>query len=241
MRLIAVENYEELSKKASDIIAAQVMLKPDSVLGLATGSSPVGVYKNLVALCKNGDLDFSKCHSVNLDEYIGLAPENEQSYRYFMNKNLFSGINILPENTHIPNGIAEDENAECTRYDTLIRSLGGIDLQLLGLGNNGHIGFNEPAGEFSTGTHCVDLTERTINANKRFFTSVDDVPRRACTMGIRDIMDAKTVLMIVSGESKADALHASLFGPVTPEVPASILQLHPNFIVIGDKPAVSKL
>ena len=241
MRIIAAENYEDLSKKAAEIIAAQVTLKPESVLGLATGSSPIGLYKNLIERCKKGELDFSKCRSVNLDEYIGLSPEHDQSYRYFMENNLFYGINILPENTNVPSGIAEDEEAECARYDALIHDLGGIDLQLLGIGNNGHVGFYEPADAFSTGTHCVDLTESTIDANKRFFASIDDVPRRACTMGIREIMQAKTVLLIASGEGKAKALKAALYGPVTSEVPASILQLHPDFIVVADQAALSEL
>ena len=241
MRIISVENYEELSSRAADIIAAQVILKPDCVLGLATGSSPVGTYKKLIERCEKGELDFSRCKSVNLDEYLGLDPENDQSYRYFMNANLFSGINIQPENTNVPSGIAEDADAECARYDALIKSYGGIDLQLLGLGNNGHIGFNEPAEFFSTGTHCVDLTENTIQANKRFFESEADVPRRACTMGVREIMQAKTVLMVVSGEAKANAVRDAFFGPVTPHVPASILQLHPDFILVADKAALSKV
>jgi len=241
MRLIAVETYEELSKRASDIIAAQVILKPDSVLGLATGSSPVGTYEKLIERCRAGELDFSKCRSVNLDEYLGLKPDNDQSYRYFMEKNLFHGINILPENTNVPSGVASDPEAECARYDALIDSLGGIDLQLLGLGPNGHVGFNEPADEFIPGTHCVDLTESTIEANKRFFASVDEVPRRACTMGIRAIMQAKTVLMVVNGEAKAEAVRAMVTGPVTPRCPASILQLHPDFILVADKAARSKL
>jgi len=239
MRIISVENYEELSTKAADIIAAQVILKPDCVLGLATGSSPVGTYKKLIERYEKGELDFSGCRSVNLDEYLGLDPENDQSYRYFMNTNLFGGINIKPENTNVPSGIAVDSAAECARYDALIKSLGGIDLQLLGLGNNGHIGFNEPAEAFSTGTHCVDLTENTIQANKRFFASEEDVPRRACTMGVREIMQAKTVLMVVSGEAKAQAVRDAFFGPVTPHVPASILQLHPDFILVADKAALS--
>jgi len=241
MRLIKTENYEELSLRAADIIAAQVILKPDCVLGLATGSSPVGVYGELISRCKKGELDFSKVRSVNLDEYLGLEPTNDQSYRYFMNKNLFEGINILPENTNVPSGIAEDADAECKRYDALIASLGGIDLQLLGIGPNGHVGFNEPDDCFAAGTHCVDLTESTIEANKRFFASIDEVPRRACTMGIREIMQAKTVLMVANGEAKADAVRAMLKGPITPRCPASILQLHPNFILVADEAALSKL
>ena len=232
MRIIKVKDYEEMSRKAADFIAAQIILKPNIVLGLATGSTPIGTYENLVRLNKDGCVDFSQVTSINLDEYYGLEPTHDQSYRYFMNKHLFSKININPENTHVPNGKADDIDAECRRYDNLIEKSGGIDLQLLGIGHNGHIGFNEPSDEFVPDTHCVSLTESTINANSRFFKSRDEVPRKAITMGIKAIMQAGKVLLIASGEDKKEILKKALFGPVTPRVPASILQLHRDLTVI---------
>jgi len=232
MRIIKVKDYEEMSRKAADFIAAQIILKPNTVLGLATGSTPIGTYENLVRLNKDGCVDFSQVTSINLDEYYGLEPTHDQSYRYFMNKHLFSKININPENTHVPNGKADDIDAECRRYDNLIEKSGGIDLQLLGIGHNGHIGFNEPSDEFVPDTHCVSLTESTINANSRFFKSRDEVPRKAITMGIKAIMQAGKVLLIASGEDKKEILKKALFGPVTPRVPASILQLHRDLTVI---------
>ena len=241
MRIYEGSDYESMSLRAADIIAAQVILKPDCVLGLATGSSPVGAYQRLVERCKNGELSFSQVKTVNLDEYVGLAPDHDQSYRYFMQDNLFDHVDIRPENTHVPNGLTENAEKEGQRYDKLINSLGGIDLQLLGLGNNGHIGFNEPCGEFPVGTHEVKLTESTIQANKRFFASEDLVPRRAITMGIGSIMKAKRILLVVSGKGKAEILKKVLTGPVTPEVPASILQLHRNVTVCADSEALSEL
>jgi len=232
MRIIKVKDYEEMSRKAADFIAAQIILKPNTVLGLATGSTPIGTYENLVRLNKDGCVDFSQVTSINLDEYYGLEPTHDQSYRYFMNKHLFSKINSNPENTHVPNGKADDIDAECRRYDNLIEKSGGIDLQLLGIGHNGHIGFNEPSDEFVPDTHCVSLTESTINANSRFFKSRDEVPRKAITMGIKAIMQAGKVLLIASGEDKKEILKKALFGPVTPRVPASILQLHRDLTVI---------
>ncbi|NLX78191.1 MAG: glucosamine-6-phosphate deaminase [Clostridiaceae bacterium] len=232
MRIIKVKNYEEMSKKAADIIAAQILLDPGTVLGLATGSTPIGTYDRLVELNKNGDIDFSRVTTINLDEYCDLEPTHEQSYRYFMNKHLLTRVNINLENTHVPNGKARDTDAECRRYDDLIEKAGGIDLQLLGIGHNGHIGFNEPSDEFVPGTHCVKLTESTINANSRFFNSIDEVPKRAITMGIRAIIQAKRALLIASGEDKKEILKKALFGPVTPQVPASILQLHRDLIVV---------
>ena len=184
MRVYKVKNYDEMSRKAANLIAAQIITKPDSVLGLATGSTPVGTYKYLVEKYNNGDLDFSEVKTANLDEYKGLTRESEQSYYYFMYSNLFQHVNINMDNTNIPNGMADDADAECRRYEDVIRSLGGVDLQVLGLGHDGHIGFNEPADIFEGPTHCVDLTEMTIEANKRFFASADDVPRQAFTMGI---------------------------------------------------------
>ena len=232
MNFITVKSYEELSSKAAAIIASQVTLKPDCVLGLATGSSPVGAYKLLVEACKNGELDFSSVTSVNLDEYEGLDGTNDQSYRYFMNKNLFEGINIDIAKTFVPNGCAADLAAEGKAYDEHIKALGGIDLQLLGIGLDGHIGFNEPDQFFTAETHAVDLDESTIKANARFFESEADVPRRAITMGMMSIMQAKKVLLIANGAAKKDIVNKAFFGPITPLVPASILQLHPDVTVI---------
>jgi len=232
MRIIKVNDYEEMSRKAADLIASQVILNPKSVLGLATGSTPIGTYENLAELHKKGRVDFSQVTTINLDEYCGLEPTHDQSYRYFMNKHLFSKINIKLENTHVPNGKADDIDAECARYDDLIEKAGGIDLQLLGIGHNGHIGFNEPSDEFVPDTHCVSLAESTINANSRFFRTRDEVPRKAITMGIRPIMHARRVLLLASGEDKKEILKKALFGPITPRVPASILQFHKDLIVI---------
>ena len=239
MRIYEAEDYQDMSRKAANILAAQVILKPDCVLGLATGSSPVGTYDQLVEGYNRGDLDFSEVKTVNLDEYIGLDRGNDQSYYYFMHSHLFDRINIDPANTNVPDGMAEDIGAECERYEELIRSLGGVDIQLLGIGRNGHIGFNEPADAFDRMTHCVDLTESTIEANKRFFASADDVPRQAVSMGIGTIMKAKKILLIASGKDKADAVAKAFFGPVTPEVPPSILQLHDVVVGSADRAALS--
>ena len=241
MQIYRAKDYEDMSKKAANIIASQVVLKPDCVLGLATGSTPIGAYKNLVEKYEQGDLDFSQVTTVNLDEYKGLPRENDQSYYYFMHDNLFDHVNVKPENTHLPDGTKEDANEECARYEELIRSLGGQDLQLLGLGHNGHIGFNEPDTVFEKTTHCVDLQDRTIEANKRFFASADDVPKQAYTMGIGTIMQSKKILVVVSGEDKADTVAKAFFGPVTPEVPASILQFHKDVILVADEAALSKV
>ena len=241
MRIIKTKSYEEMSKKAANIIASVVTLKPDCMLGLATGSSPIGTYDELVKKYEAGDLDFSEVTTVNLDEYKGLPKENEQSYYYFMHEHLFNHVNIKEENTNVPDGTQPDGEKECARYEELIRSLGGVDLQLLGLGHNGHIGFNEPADAFDKTTHCVDLTESTIEANKRFFASADEVPRQAYTMGIGTIMQAKKILIIVSGEDKADIVRDAFFGPVTPQVPASILQMHSDVTLVADEAALSKI
>lgn len=241
MQIYRAKDYEDMSKKAANIIASQIVLKPDCVLGLATGSTPIGAYKNLVEKYEQGDLDFSQVTTVNLDEYKGLPRENDQSYYYFMHDNLFDHVNVKPENTHLPDGTKEDSDEECTRYEELIRTLGGQDLQLLGLGHNGHIGFNEPDAIFEKATHCVDLQESTIEANKRFFASADDVPKQAYTMGIGTIMQAKKILVVVSGEDKADTVAKAFFGPVTPEVPASILQFHKDVILVADEAALSKV
>lgn len=235
MRYIEVENYEQLSVAAANIIASQVILKPNSVLGLATGSSPVGAYKELIKKYQNGELDFSNVTSVNLDEYIGLDGDNDQSYRYFMNTNLFNHVNIDKEKTFVPSGIAADIEKECKEYDDNIARLGGIDLQLLGIGLDGHIGFNEPDEVFTKATHKVTLDESTIEANARFFQSIDDVPRAAVTMGMGGIMGAKRVLLIANGESKKEIIEKAFFGPIDPKVPASILQLHSDLTVIYSK------
>lgn len=232
MKLIKTDSYEKLSRQAANILSAQVILKPRSVLGLATGSSPIGTYRQLINWYNKGDLDFSQVTTVNLDEYCGLGADNSQSYRYFMNENFFKHINIDLDKTHVPNGLNSDMEAECRRYDALIESLGGIDLQLLGIGHNGHIGFNEPKGSFEKTTHIVELKQSTIEANARFFDSVSEVPTRAVTMGIKSIMNAKKIILIANGRDKKDIVERAIFGPVTPEVPASILQLHPDLTVI---------
>lgn len=241
MRIIEAKDYQEMSRKAAEVIAAQVTMKPNCVLGLATGSSPIGTYDQLVEWYEKGDLDFSTIKTVNLDEYRGLTHDNDQSYYYFMHEHLFDRVNIDPANTNVPDGTEPDAEKECARYEELIKSYGGIDLQLLGLGHNGHIGFNEPADAFTVTTNCVDLTESTIEANKRFFASADDVPRQAYTMGIGTIMKAKKILVVVNGEGKADIVAKAFFGPVTPEVPASILQLHPDVTIVADADALSKI
>lgn len=240
MEIIRARDYDHMSRQAANILSAQVILHPDSVLGLATGSSPIGTYKQLIKWYEKGDLDFRRVRTVNLDEYVGLAADHEQSYAHFMRVNFFDHINIDLKNTNIPDGTNMDEEEECARYNAIIRKLGGVDLQLLGIGPNGHIGFNEPGDCFVKGTHKVELTETTINANKRFFASIDDVPRYAYSMGILDIMQAERVVMVASGENKADAVRDAFFGPVTPQVPASILQLHKNFTLVADEAALSK-
>ncbi len=239
MKIIKAKDYTEMSRIAANLIGAQVIIKPNCVLGLATGSTPIGTYEHLASAYENGDLDFSQVKSINLDEYRGLSPENDQSYRYFMNTNLFSKVNIDINNTHVPNGLEPDAAKACADYDKIIEDAGGIDLQLLGLGLNGHIGFNEPSDSFTCGTNCVDLTQSTIDANSRFFESYDDVPKQAYTMGIKSIMQAKKVVVVVNGKNKAQIVKDAFFGPVTPQVPASILQLHPDVTIIGDAEAMS--
>lgn len=239
MKIIRAKDYKDLSRKAANVISAQVILKPDSVLGLATGSSPIGTYEQLVSWYNKGDIDFSMVKTVNLDEYRGLPKSDPQSYDYFMHEHFFDHVNIKPENIHLPDGMASDPDAECARYDRLVKRLGGVDLQLLGCGRNGHIGFNEPADCFAKGTHVVGLTDSTIEANKRFFASADDVPRQALSMGIQTIMQARRILIVISGEDKAEAVKNGFFGPITPQVPASILQLHPNVVAIVDEAALS--
>jgi glucosamine-6-phosphate deaminase len=239
MKIYRAKNYEDMSRKAANILSAQVILKPNCVLGLATGSSPLGVYKQLIDWYRKGDVDFSETTTVNLDEYRGLGPENPNSYCYFMRHNFFAHINISSEKTYILNGAEKDADKECARYENVLRDLGGIDMQLLGLGHNGHIGFNEPGAFFDRDTHCVSLTESTIAANVRFFGRLEDVPKQAYTMGIRSIMKARRIVLIASGTHKAEIVKKAFFGPVTPQVPASVLQLHNNVILVGDEEALA--
>ncbi len=241
MIIYKAKDYKDMSRKAANILSAQVIMKPNCVLGLATGSSPIGTYQQLIEWYIKGDLDFSDVKTVNLDEYKGLSRENKQSYYYFMRENFFKHINIDPGNTFLPDGMAVDDSAECERYNQIIHSLGGIDLQLLGLGHNGHVGFNEPEQAFEKETHCVALTESTINANSRLFDHSEEVPRYAYTMGIKTIMQARKIVVVVSGEDKADIVKTAFFGAVTPSVPASILQMHNDVILVGDEAALSKL
>ena len=241
MRIIRAKDYEDMSRKAANIISSVMTLKPDCVLGLATGSSPVGTYKHLIRRYENGDLDFSRVTSVNLDEYKGLDRENSQSYYYFMRENLFSHVNIRMENTYIPDGTEADSEKACSAYNEILHNVGSVDLQLLGIGHDGHIGFNEPADTFAKETHCVDLTDMTIEANARFFASRDEVPTQAYTMGIQTIMSARKVLMVASGADKAKIIREAFFGSVTPKVPASILQFHPDFILVADEAALSEV
>ena len=241
MRIYQESDYEAMSRRAANLISAEVIRNPACVLGLATGSTPVGTYKQLAVWSQKGDFSFKEVTTVNLDEYKGLAPTHDQSYRYFMQANFFDHIDIDVARTHVPDGLAADPDAECARYDELVRSLGYADLQLLGLGRNGHIGFNEPCDEFVVPTHVVDLTESTIEANARFFDSRDEVPRQALTMGIGVIIGAKKIVMVASGADKADAVYGMVKGPVNPQLPASILQLHPDVTLVADKAALSKL
>jgi len=241
MRIYQQSDYAAMSRRAAHIIAAEIHRNPACVLGLATGSTPIGTYENLIAWNKAGEISFKEVKTVNLDEYKGLAPTHDQSYRYFMQHNLFDHIDIDPANTHVPSGLAEDAQAECEAYDQLVASFGYADLQLLGLGHNGHIGFNEPDDHFTKATHVVDLTQSTIDANARFFASIDDVPRQALTMGVGCIMAARRVLLVANGAGKADAIYRMVCGPITPDCPASILQLHNDVIVVGDEAALSKV
>ena len=232
MKFITVKSYEELSFKGATMIAAQMIQKPDCVLGLATGSSPEGIYENLVKWYKDGILDFSQVTSVNLDEYVGLNGDHPQSYRYFMQDKLFNHVNICREKTFVPNGCAADYAKECAAYDQMIADMDGIDLQLLGIGLDGHIGFNEPGDHFDGATHVVDLHASTIEANSRFFDSADEVPKQAVTMGMMSIMRSKKILLVANGAAKKDILLRACNGPITPEIPASLLQLHPDVTVI---------
>ncbi len=240
MKIYRAKDYNDMSRKAANLISAQIIMKPNCVLGLATGSTPVGTYRQLVEWYEKGDLDFSEVMTVNLDEYKGLTRDNPQSYYYFMNEHLFGKVNINKTRTFLPDGTEPDSNTACENYNEILRAVGDVDLQLLGLGHNGHIGFNEPGESFSTETHCIDLSEQTINANARFFETLDEVPRQAYTMGIKTIMSARRILIIVSGEDKAEIVKRAFFGPITPQVPASILQLHRNVTLVADEAALSK-
>lgn len=239
MRIYVAKDYQDMSRKAANIISAQVIMKPNTVLGLATGSTPEGTYRQLIEWYEKGDIDFSMTKSINLDEYLGLSSDNEQSYAYYMDKHFFSHINIKKENTNLPNGLEKDAKKECNRYNQVIRDLGGIDLQLLGIGGNGHIGFNEPGEAFEKETHCVKLTDDTIKANARFFDTMEEVPKYAYSMGIKNIMQAEKILLIASGESKAEALYQAIYGPIHPGMPASILQLHNHVTIVADEAAFS--
>ncbi len=238
MKIYCAKDYEQASRITANILAAQIILKPDCVLGLATGSTPIGAYENLIKRYEAGDLDFSSVHSINLDEYRGLTPSNSQSYRYFMNTHLFDHVNIDKKNTFVPDGLEDDKEKACQDYDEIIRSHGGIDLQLLGLGHNGHIGFNEPGDSFAKTTHCVTLAESTVAANARFFASASEVPKEAYTMGIQSIMQAKKILVMVCGKDKKKIVQKAFYGSITPQVPASVLQLHPDVILVGDEAAL---
>lgn len=241
MRVIKVKDYDEMSRVAAGFISSMVILKPDCVLGLATGGTPEGTYKELIRAYNDGTLDFSDVKSVNLDEYHGLASDNDQSYHYYMVNKLFNHINIKKKNYYLPNGLAEDTAKECGRYNDVITSLGGVDLQLLGIGVNGHIGFNEPDEELNKDVHLAKLTDSTIEANSRFFKTYDDIPKHAFTMGVGTIMEARKIVLIASGKNKAKIMPAVINGPITTAVPASLLQLHPDVVIIADEDALSLL
>lgn len=241
MRILVCKNYDEMSKKAAQMILSQVTLKPNSVLGLATGSTPVGMYKELVKMYNEKLIDFSEVSTFNLDEYYNLPKASDQSYDYFMRVNLFNHINVKNENIHIPNGMASNIELECETYDKQIKESGGVDIQVLGIGHNAHIGFNEPTINFERGTHLVDLKESTIEANARFFEKIEDVPKKAITMGTGSIFKARKIMLLACGDSKADAIYNTVYGKVIPEVPASILQFHNDIVLILDEAAASKL
>ena len=241
MRIFCGKDYSDMSRKAANLVSAQLLIKPDSVLGFASGSTPVGMYEELVARFRLGDLDFSMAAAVSADEYKGMPPENEQSYRYYMNTQLYDHVNIRKERTFLPDGMAADSGAACADYETLLQKLGGVDLQILGIGHNGHIGFNEPGTSFPDETHLVDLAASTVAANRRFFQREEDVPRQALTMGIGTILRARRILLLASGKEKAAVLKRAFTGPVTPELPASALRLHRDVILVGDEAALSEL
>lgn len=239
MRIVVAKDYDQMSRMAAIVVASRVILQPDCVLGLATGQTPLGLYRNLVEFYRHGDLDFSRVTTFNLDEYVGLGPNHPCSYHRYMRENLFDHVNLRPERCHIPRGDAEDLEEECRRYEEAICAAGGVDLQILGLGVDGHIGFNEPDVKFEGSTHVVRLAQSTLEANSRFFPSPEQMPRFAISMGIKTIMRARRVLLLASGEEKARAVRGAVLGEVTPDLPASILQLHPNATIIVDEKAAS--
>ena len=241
MKIIKAKDYNDMSRKAANIISAQMIMKPNCVLGLATGSTPIGTYAQLVEWYRKGDLDFSEVTTVNLDEYKGLSKDDEQSYYYFMNDKLFSKVNIDLSRTFLPDGMEPDSDKACRDYNKIIADVGGVDLQLLGLGHNGHIGFNEPGMAFEAETHCINLTESTMKANQRFFSSMEDVPHQAYTMGIKTIMQAKKILVVVNGADKAAIVKEAFFGAITPKVQASVLQLHNDVTIVADEAALAEV
>ncbi|WP_027308120.1 glucosamine-6-phosphate deaminase [Caloramator sp. ALD01] len=241
MRIIVTENYDELSKKAADIVASQLILKPKSVIGFATGGTPIGMYKEIVKMYREGKFSFKDVVTFNLDEYYGLDRENPQSYYFYMMEHLFKYVDIDKNNINIPDGRAEDIEKECIEYEEKIEKAGGIDLQILGIGKNGHIGFNEPDVKFEAKTHLVRLDEDTIKANSRFFNSIEEVPTKAISMGIKTIMHTRKIVLLASGKEKAEIIEKMVNGPITPDVPASILQLHPDVTLILDREAASQL
>ena len=241
VKVLVCKDYETLSKKAAAIIAGIVNVKPDAILGLATGSSPVGTYKELIRMYNEGTLDFSQVRTYNLDEYYPLEPTNDQSYHYSMDDNLFNHVNIDKNNVPVPDGNAEDMNEACTSYEAMLDEIGGVDMQLLGIGGNGHIGFNEPTDTFVGPTHIVELTESTIQANSRFFEKIEDVPTKAISMGVGSIMKAKKIILVANGAGKTKAIADTLEGPITPWVPASVLQLHHDVTIIIDEAAAADL
>ena len=240
MRVMVCDSYEEMTIRATRIVAGQVYLKPNCVLGLATGSTPVGMYEKLGEMCKNEELDFSEVKTFNLDEYYPIKASNRQSYRYFMDEKLFSKINIKPENTHIPNGESENPERECGEYENAINLAGGIDLQVLGIGRNGHIGFNEPGEHLDAYTHLTDLTANTIEANSRFFSNDEIIPTKALTMGISTILNAKKIILLANGEAKADVVAELMNKDINTSNPASMLKTHPDVVLICDRAAFSK-
>lgn len=239
MKIIVTETYEEMSREGAKLFAKTIQDKPACVLGLATGDTPIGLYQCLIEEYKKGALDFSAVRSVNLDEYYPLAPEHDQSYRYFMNHQLFDHVNIDKANTLVPDGLTEDVEGFCKAYEAKIDDLGGVDIQVLGIGRNGHVGFNEPGEELIPDTHLTDLTAGTIEANSRFFASVNDVPKQALTMGMGSIFKARKIVVMASGKAKAEAVRAMLSGKITTQCPASLLALHTDVTLICDKDAYS--
>ena len=241
MEVIVVKDYDEMSAKASAIVIDAVKRKPDIVLGLATGSTPVGLYSALIEAHKEHGLDFSRVTTFNLDEYVGLAPDHEQSYRYFMNRNLFDHVNVNKEDTHVPDGLAENLSQHCRDYEQMIRDAGGIDIQVLGIGRDGHLGFNEPGSSLGGLTQVVTLARETIEDNSRYFDSEEAVPKFAVTMGIQTILNSRMCLMLANGEGKTDAVKGCVEGPVAAVCTASALQMHPNAVVVVDEAAAGKL